>query len=191
MITITQRDCRLGPKYQGKHHEAKDTKPERQTLKVQLEGIELDETEFNALFQDPNAWRLLHDTEGPALKLLQKFELKGLTFDGAHVTLFHSLGAKRIEMAKAKLSKVTLHIHDEEASGATTLALTIEGEPPMNAGLVQLLERVGQGIEVEIRADHPDAQKDLPLNTHGTGEQPDKPGRRRRGGRSRPRSSLN
>ncbi|MEY4760667.1 MAG: hypothetical protein RLZZ200_523 [Pseudomonadota bacterium] len=190
MITITQRDCRLGPKFAGKHNEAQDAKPESRTLKVQLEGIEVDEAEFNALFQDAHAWQLLHGTDGPSLRLLKKFELKGLKFEGAHVVLYHSLGAEMIEIKQAKISKVTLHIADEEASGATTLSLTVDGEPPLNAKLVKLIERIGNGIEVEIRADHPEAQKDLPLNTHGTGEQPatGKPGRRARSGRGRNRS---
>lgn len=181
MITISQRDCRLGPKYAGRFIEAKEANPERKTIKLQIEGIEVDEAEFNALFQDPHAWSLLHDGDAAALKLLQSFELKGLTFEGAHVTLWHSLGARRIDIARAKLSKVTLCIADESASGATTLAVTIEGEPPLDASLVEVLERVGQGIECEIRADHPEAQEDLPLNTHGTGEQPE--GTRKRRGR--------
>lgn len=188
MITITQRDCRLGPKYAGRLVEAKDSAPERRTLKLQLEGIELDEAEFNALFQDAHAWRLLHEDTGPSLALLKQFELKGLAFEGAHVTLWHSLGAQRIEVKAAKITKITLHIGDVAASGSTTLGITVEGEPPLDASLVQLLERVGGGIEVEIRADHPDAQTDLPLSTHGEGEQP-ATGPTRRG--RKPRARLN
>jgi hypothetical protein len=173
MITITQRACVLGPKYSGKHQKANQEHAERKTVRLQLERIEVTEAEFNAIFQSPQAWQLLHDsqTKGPSLPLLKHFELKEFNVDGAHVTLWHSLGKEKIEIALAKLSKFAFTIGDQSASGATTLSLTIEGEPPMDAKLVQLLERVGQGIECEFRGDHPEAQADLPLNTHGTGEQ--------------------
>ncbi len=68
----------------------------------------------------------------------------------------------------AKLSKFAFSI---AAGGSTLLSVTIEGEPPMDAKLVALLERIGKGIECEFRGEHPAAQKDLPLNQHGEGEQ--------------------
>lgn len=169
MITITQRDCVLGPKYSGKHAIATKEAPERRTVKLQLLSIQVEEAEFNAIFMSAYAWQLLHDTAtgGPSLPMLAAFELKEFTIEGAHVTLWHTLGKEKIDIANARLSKFAFSI---APGGSTLLSVTVEGEPPMDAKLVALLERIGVGIECEFRGEHPAAQKDLPLNQHGEGE---------------------
>lgn len=189
MLVISQRDCRLGLKYSGKHHKGTDEKPEHDSLKLQLEGIQLVEAEFNALFQSAHAWGLLRDEAGaPSLDALRCFELKGLKFEGAHVTVWHSLGSEKIELPAATLTKVQLTIGDDEFGGNVTMAISVEGAPALDAKLVELLARVGRGIEVEIRADHPNAQAELPLNRHGEGEQPE--GSKRKGRKGRGRGEL-
>jgi hypothetical protein len=168
MMHITQRMCVLGAKFSGK--KVKDR--EARSIKLELAGILLDENELNSVLGEPHAHRSIYNTNGkdivPYLKCLKALELSH-AWEGAAVTLWYELGKKSLELTKAKLTKIRL---EPLNGGETQMSCTVESEPTLDAKIVALIERMGSGIECEIRADHPSEQADLPLNTHGTGERP-------------------
>lgn len=183
MLTITQRECRLGAKYSGKLVE-KDG-DEHRTVKFELENIVLEANELNALLGEPHAHRALYDTSRsgvrPFLKCLKALEL-AKACESARVTLSWSMGAEQVVFPDAKLTKLKLELQE---GGLTAMSCVVESEPALDETLTELLARLGHGIEVEIHAEQYGAQQDLQLgNRFGEGEQPDEPSPPRR--RSRP-----
>ena len=168
MMHITQRTCVLGGKFSGK--KVKDR--EARSIQLELSGIMLDENELNSLLGEPHAHRSIYNTNGkeitPYLKRLKALELSN-SWEGAEVTLWYSGATLRLDLPKAKLTKIRL---TPLTGGETHMSCNVESEPTLDRKLVDLIERVGSGIECEIRADHPEEQEDLPLNSHGTGERP-------------------
>lgn len=161
MLSLSQRTCLLGEKYGGKKLKDADVR----TLKIELHEIELDEQEVNALFNDPYAYKAMHnvgvDPHEPALKGIKAFELEEV-FESAHVALFYELGATSIELKKARLTK--LKLTPARNGNPPRLSLVVEGEPPLNKRFLEIIERVGTGIECQLSAASESDQQELALN---------------------------
>jgi hypothetical protein len=176
VIALSSREGKLGTKYSGSAPKEDADDGEHSTLKFALDGLEVDETELNALLAEPHAWRSLYDTSGPVtrpyLKCLAALELKDAV-KSAYVAIQWPSGCKGLIFADAKLKKLKLELGDE---GITKLSCQVEVEAVLDKTLLELLDRLGQTIMVEIRAEQHLAQQDLPLvNKFGVDEQPDAP----------------
>lgn len=167
MLTLNQRDCRLGEKYAGK----KIADKEARSLKLDLEEIMLDDVELNCLLGEPHAHQVLYNMGRkpiePYLKAVKALELSE-AITGAHVEIYYQYGTAKVEMPKAKLSKIRLELR---AGGQTAMSCTVEAVPALDHHIVDLIDRIGTGVEVMIAAVPPGLQQDLPLNSHGEGEQ--------------------
>lgn len=183
MLSLTQRPCMLGDKYGGKKRKDEDIR----TLKLELKEIEIDRAELNALLGEAHAFEAIYDTSAnpvrPYLACIKAIELKS-AWEGAVVTLWYEMGQTRVDFKNAKLSKIKI---EPRLGAETVMSCTLEGEPTLDKKVVELIDRIGTGIECELRADRPEAQADLPLNTHGAGEQPDTPARSGKSGGRRGR----
>jgi hypothetical protein len=179
MLSLSQRDCLLGEKYGGKKVKDEDTR----TFKVELSNVILDKTELAALLGEPHAYEALYDTSQkphkPYLTCLKALELNS-SWEGAYVALYYELGKSKIEFKRASLSKIRLELRQD---GETAMSCTVEGETALNGKVVQVIERIGTSVEVEIRAQRPEDQRELPLNQHGEGEQAPRRLSRKGGGR--------
>lgn len=97
----------------------------------------------------------------PALKGIKAFELEE-AFVNAHVALFYEMGATTIELKKAKLTK--LKLTPARDGNPPRLSLTVEGEPPLNKRFLEIIERVGTGVECSLAAASGSDQQELALN---------------------------
>lgn len=172
MLTLNRRTCQLGG-----HHSGKTKEKDGQVVKLltfELEAIELDERELNAFLSEPHAWRSLYnngpDGITPFLRCFKALELEK-SIEGAHVTLIYGLGEQEIAFNDCKLSKIKLALCE---GGSTLLSCKVTTAPTLDETLAELFDQFGKPIECVLRAVPPGAQQDLPLNQHGTGEQPAK-----------------
>lgn len=167
MLTLRSRDCMLGTKHSGDTIERDGE--ELRTLTFELTEVMLDAQELNCLLGEPHAHNSLynHGRDGvrPFLKCFKSLELlKGIV--GAFVQI--EWMANEFTFTDCKLTKVKLELRD---GGETALSCKVTCTPDLDASLADLIEKMGGGVSAEIRAEPPTAQQDLPLNTHGTGEQ--------------------
>ena len=148
MLSLSQRDCQLGEKYSGRKKRDEDT----WTLKLELLGIVLERTEVNAILGEPHAFEALYDTSAnpmrPFLGCIKAIELQN-AWDGANVVLWYEFGKRKIELKQAKLTKLKVH---PMLGGETRFSCIVEGSPPLDKQLAEIIERAGKGIEVEIHA---------------------------------------
>lgn len=182
MLSLNQRDCFLGEKYQGKKRKHEDVR----TLKIELTEVMLDKRELAALLGEPHAYEALYDTSGkphrPFLVCIKALELKE-HWKGAYVAIWYELGAKKLEFKRAELSKIKLELR---LGGEIAMSCRIEGDPELTASVLEVISRTGTNVECEIRAERPEDQRELPLSTHGEGEQSEHSSRKPRGRASRP-----
>jgi hypothetical protein len=170
LITLDRRDCVIGPDSSSKVKAKKGQ--ELRLLTFELEEVELEERELNAFLREPHAWKSLYnDRNGeitPFLKCFKTLEIEK-SVEGAFVELTYGLDSNRMAFTECKLSKIKLALCD---GGNTKLSCKVTTAPTLDETLAELFEQFGKPAEVEIRAEPPGAQKDLPLSTHGNGEQP-------------------
>lgn len=170
MLTLDRRDCKLGTDHSGKTKEPKDGGEKIRLLTFELVDVPLDERELNAFLREPHAYRSLYndgpDGVTPFLKCFKAMELDK-PIDGAYVAITFGLDATEMAFADVKLSKIRLTLCD---GGRTMLACKVTAAPTLDETLAALIEQFGNDIEVELRAEPPGAQQDLPLNQHGEGE---------------------
>lgn len=189
MFSLSTRDARLGAKYSGKPLDAKQIDGPR-TLTFEIEEIELDSQELNVLLAEPHAHASLynHTRDGirPFLKCFKALELDG-AIEGAYVAVSWLSAENDFKFTTAKLTGVKLTLGLED--GKTFMRTKVTVEPALDESLAELIAQMGKAITIELRGEPPGAQQDLALNTHGTGEQGEKPAKRRgRGNGSRPRA---
>lgn len=185
MLHITRRDCELDEKYSGKTIPAKEGAEETYAFKFTLRGVEMDREETNAFLDDPFAYDALYDTSKsvhrPMLKHLKRIEWD-FTWKDAFVSLWYLTGDTRVDLKACKVTKVMFVSPKKAEDGVVpSWSFTIESAPMLDRKLVDLIERMGSGIECEIKANRPEDQQDLPLNQHGEGEQSESAGKKARG----------
>lgn len=191
MLTLDKRCCWLGPDYSGKVT-AEDGQTIR-TLVFELQQLMLTEHELNALLGEPHAWASLYNDspEGavPFLKCFKSLEFNK-PIEDAHVSVLFGLDTV-FDFAGVQLSKIKLSLCE---GGLTALSCKVRTAPTLDETLGQFFEQIGCPIDCEVVLIPPNVQQDLPLNTHGLGEQPQEPARpaRRFGktkGKGRPRKA--
>ena len=189
MLTLSQRDCFLDAKYSGKKVKGKDAR----TLKFTLTDVPIYRNELNAILGEPHAYESLFDTSKPVhrpyLRCIKALELK-TKLVASHVEIWYHLGKSKVAFKNVTISKVKIHFEGRD-DALPHMSCEVETEPDLNQTFIDLIERMGTSVEAEIHAQNPADQKDLPLNSHGTGEEPEvgkSPrgrGRKRRNGHSR------
>jgi len=176
VLTLQQRDCLLGGKAKAKTKKADDG-DETKTVELELSRLVLDKAELNALLREPHAWDVLYDTSGDAIEPYLR-SIKELEFakpiEGAWVSIEFGLNSQRFEFAEVKLSKVKLSL---VTGGETLLSCRFTVAHTDNDTLALMFDQLNSTVLVEIRAEPPGAQRELPLNKFGDGEQGDKPKR--------------
>lgn len=171
MLTLDLRSCDITDKYSGTAVQRDGQKI--RTLTFQLENIELEERELNALLGEPHAYRSLYNISGdrviPFLRCFKAMEFDK-AIEGAYVELTYGPNdTGEMSFVDCKLSKLKLTLHE---GGKTAMSCKVTTAPTLDDTLAELFEQFGTTIQCEIRAEVPTAQQDLPLNTHGVGEQP-------------------
>lgn len=187
MLNITSRACQLGASINTRAEKHGDE--DVPACDIPLAGIMLDETELNALLNDPYAYRALFtDRGGHQEPSLPQFEAHALRekLEGATVTLTVGTRAKEIVLGDAKLKGLTL---EPLSGGATSLSLKIQisGDAvPDVVGVLlnhlngHLTVEIADAVAVEKKADK---QMDLPVNQFGESEQPEETSKPKRGRR--------
>ena len=187
MLTIHRRACWLGNDYSGKVVE-EDGRIIR-TLVFQIDELLLDERELNALLGEPHAWSSLYndspDGPVPFLKCFKSLEFEK-SIDTANVKVMYGIDAMQ-EFAGVELSKIKLALRD---GGRTSMSCKVRTAPTLDETLAHLFEHFGNPIEAELMLLPPNAQKELPLNTHGLGENNVGTARRKSRGRGKGREGA-
>lgn len=170
MLTISARTARLNQDYRGNSHE-KDGQVSK-LLFFGLDEIELAEPELCALNGEPLLFRGLYDTSKPQpvtiLKGFKPLELEE-GIEGACITV-RLRGGSVYRFTDCTLSKLRVNTNN---AGAPLLSLKVETAPALDASLAELVASMGELVDAEIHGTQKSDQQDLPLNTHGTGEQTD------------------
>lgn len=171
MLTITRRDCLLGAKASADAKEIDGQ--EIKHLTIEVSDVMLDDTELNSLLCEPHAHGVLFNTgvspAEPYLKSLKALRLAEAC-EHAYAAITYGLDRKELIFADCKLSKIEL---EPTVGGLTALSCKITVTPALDESLTELFDHLGGQAEVELRANPPGAQQDLPLNQHGEGEAPE------------------
>jgi hypothetical protein len=170
MLTLDQRDCTLGVKSttDGKEIDGQEVT----LLTLELTNIPLDQRELCVLLGEPHAWGVLYNTgvspPEPYLKALKTLELRE-PIGGVAVTLSFGLERQAVMFADVKLSKIKLEL---KSGGETAMSVKLTSAPALDETFAQLLEHLGDRVEIEMRFEPGGAQQELPLSRFGEGEQP-------------------
>lgn len=174
MFVLTERLGVLGEKYSG-------SKSEKFTFEIVC--MPMDELETNAFFGHPHAYSRLHcyvkgntDYDAPdAIKLepflpgIKSIEIKK-PIKGAFIQLRYGLSNERtMQFSDCTLSKITIPLGED---GETGIGFKVTAPPVLDETLSELIALFGKAALIEVRSYPPDAQKEIPLNQHGEGEQP-------------------
>ena len=178
MLTISRRTARLNQDYSGKSHEKKGEVTK--LLSFGLDEIELDERELGAITGEPHAHRALVNTtkDGPrpVFTCFKPFQLEE-DIENVAVTVWLR-GDQSFKFTACHLSSNRISV---QPSGVPTLSVKILATPALNASLAEFVANMGELVDVEIQGAQKSDQAEMPLNTHGNGEQPEgKPRGRRR-----------
>lgn len=194
MLSLTLRPARLNQDHKGKSHEKEGEITKLVTYG--LDNIPLDEHEMGVITREPHAARALYneDKEGVKRPFLACFDPLSLSenIEGAYV-MVRLKGGTEIKHSNSKISGISF---SRTEGGTTLMSCKVTTAPTLDASLAEFYSQMGEQVDVELRGEPPGAQADLPLNTHGTGEEPEtekpKRGKKPKGpnGGSMPRSTI-
>lgn len=140
---------------------------------IELEDIPLYKAEFNALLHDPHAWdAVFNDVNGkiePILKGVKALELAA-SVQQAYLVITYGLNRNEVEFKDVRLSKVRLHLRGGKADEAVVMSLKLRGPATLDENFGELMDKLGDSVEVELRFEPPGQQQDLPLNSVGANE---------------------
>jgi hypothetical protein len=181
MFSLSLRPARLNQDYRGKTNE-KDGEVTKM-LTFGLVEVPLDEAELGAITQRAHAYRSMYDFSGPQpepfFDCFKPREMKEVVEKACVEIRLH--GGSEYKFTGCTLSKIRL---TESSGGKTLLSCKVEASPALDDTLSELVANFGEIIDVAIHGTQASDQKDLPLSTVGTGEEPEKkrkPGRQRKG----------
>lgn len=168
MLTLTSRLGTLDPKAKYANRTAKDGEEYTQ-LVFEVGIVEVSDPEVNALFASPQAYAAIvalhRSVKGiKAIELDEKLE-------GATVTI--QLGAVSaangpvFTFAGCRVDKIKLSTIGEDA---LNVSFRVTSKPALDAKFGELVGRLGHTIMVEVSAQTPSDQADLPLNSVGAHE---------------------
>jgi len=177
MLSLNLRPARLNQDHRGKSKEVNGEVTKLLTFGI--DAMLLDESELGALTGVAHAFRSLFDTSGaqpepvlPCFKPQQFLE----DIEGAAVTVRLKGGAE-YRFTNCVLSKLRVHV----VTGGPQLSCKVLTAPALDATLAPLVANFGELVDVELHGSTPSDQKELPLNSHGTGAQSDAAKPKRRG----------
>lgn len=157
MLSLNLRPARLNQDHTGKSHE-KDGEITK-LLTYGLDDIPLDAQELGVITREPHAARAMYnDDKGVLRPIFTCFKPREFDEDieGAYV-MVRLHGGTEIKHTSCKVTTA----------------------PALDQSLAEFYSQFGEIVDVELRGEMPGAQKDLPLNTHGTGEQTETPKKRK------------
>lgn len=168
MLTMTQRLGTLDAKAKIATRTAKDGE-EYSQLVFEVTELEVTDTEVNAIFASPNAYRAikaLHD----AVKGVKAIELDE-KIEGATVVVrlaaVSAVNGPEFTFSDCRVDKLKLARLE---SNALQCSYRVTAKPALNAHFGELVARFGHTAMIELRGESPNAQADLPLNSVGNGE---------------------
>lgn len=161
MLTLTQRLGTLDPKAKAATRTAKDGE-EYSQLVFEISGVDVSDVEVNSLFASPNAHRSLQAVHAElkgikAVELDEKIEGAFLSLRTAAVS---AANGPEFQFTQCRIDKVQLNAAMQVSFRCTT-------KPALDGRFGELIARLGHTVMLELRADTPSAQADLPLNTIG------------------------
>jgi hypothetical protein len=168
MLTLSQRLGTLDAKAKLATRTAKDGE-EYSQLVFEVAELEVTDTEVNALFAAPNAYRAikaLHE----AVKGVKAIELDEKIEGATVVVRLAAVSAQNgpeFTFNGCRIDKVKLARLE---SDALQCSYRVTAKPALNGKFGELVERLGHTAMIELRADSPNAQTDLPLNKAGAKE---------------------
>jgi hypothetical protein len=170
MLNISTRTARLNQDYKGKSNEREGEVTK--LLTFGLDEIELDERELCALNGDPQLHRGIYDTSKPEARcILKGFKPLQLEEDieGAAVTV-RLRGGAEYRFTGCTISKIRVN---HANPGQPLLSCKVKTAPALDASVAEFIANMGELVDVELHGSQKTDQQDLPLNSHGTGEQTD------------------
>jgi hypothetical protein len=182
MLRLDLRPAKLNQDHKGKATEKDGVVTQQLTFGV--EDIPVDEHEIAVITGEKTAARAMYDySDGvprPLFTCFKPYEIDG-SIDHAYVKVRVS-GGEEFEFVDSKLTKVRFK---PQVGGQTLMSMKVTSPPALTEAYARLVAQFGHTVDIEIRGDLPTDQQDLPLNTHGTGEQSDKAKPRGRGRRAK------
>lgn len=175
MLSIDERPCHIGGHINAtteKHGE-----DDVSAADIKLDGIMLTDVELNSLLNDPFASRAMFNREKGKLNepMFPQFKPFVLKENYEHATVYLRVGLSNdtLQFTDCKLKRLTL---EPQTGGMTKLSLSVRVRPEDDSVIATLFRYMNHDANVLI-ADAVVAekgnQKDLALNTHGEGEEPD------------------
>lgn len=169
MLTLSLRDCWLGPKYSGKVETVAGRKI--RPLVFELDSLMLSERELNALLGEPYAWSRLYkpndagDGMVPFLRGVKSLELeKPIEVANVRVRYGERFDSE-LHFVDCVLTKIKLSLIE---GGNTAFACKVKTKPTLDDTLAELFEFFDEKIRAELVLLPPNVQAELPLNTIGT-----------------------
>lgn len=190
MMRLNLRPAKLNQDHRGKSHEKDGV--ETKLLIFGLLDVPIDAQEIAVLTGEPHAYAALYNTRKdgvaePFFKCFGPLRLKD-KLKGAFVKV-RLMGGEEFEFADCTISPPEFELTE---GGTTLMSCTVECVPALDKRYPEFIAALGQSCDVELRSDLPTDQQDLPLSTHGTGEQPEagagKPPRGKGKGRNQARA---
>lgn len=169
MWMLTQRLGTLDAKARFANRSAKDGEEYAQLI-FEAYDLEMDETEVNALFSSPNAYRAFKALFA-ACAPLDEIELGGLKVESAVVSV--RLGAvsaqngPEFQFQDCRIDKMALAKIESET---LKFRFRVTSKPALNGQFGELVGRFGHTAMIGLNAMSPNAQADLPLNSVGANE---------------------
>jgi hypothetical protein len=171
MFSIQDRGARIGNQIGSRGEQHGDESVT--AVDIPLDDIMLDERELNALLREPHAYRCLYNVERggsvvePMFPHVKPIALKD-KIEEARVVIDFGLDDS-ITIVPAKIAKIKL---EPRTGGLTAMSCTVQSTPELGEQLARLLGKINHDVVVSIDGGQFGAQKELPLNAHGEGEQP-------------------
>lgn len=132
--------------------------------------MEMDETEVNALFSSPTAYRAFKALFA-ACSSLEEVEIGSLKVEGAVVSV--RLGAvsaqngPEFQFQDCRIDKMALARIESET---LKFRFRVTSKPALNGQFGELVSRLGHTAVIGLNAMSPNAQENLPLNSVGANE---------------------
>jgi len=168
MFALTSRPAKLNQDHSGSSKE-KDGRVTK-FLNFGLEDVPLDETDLGAVTNNAYAYRAMYNLNGAQPEpFFDCFKPREMTEDVENACVEIRLhGGTEFKFTNCTVSKIRLK---ETKGGITHLSCRVLTESPLNASLAELVQNMGEIIDVAIHGSAPQDQAQMSLNTHGDGEE--------------------
>lgn len=168
MLTLTQRLGTLDPKAKLATRTAKDGE-EYSQLVFEVTGLDVDDTEVNAVFGSPQAYDAIKAMFA-AVKGVKAIEcdekLEGATVV-VRLAAVSAQNGPEFTFNDCRIDKLKF---DRTESESLLCSYRVTAKPALNGQFGELVARFGHTAMIELRGESPNAQADLPLNSVGAGE---------------------